>query len=273
MLHTSCEMKGRSMPLKVRKAPRDRGWAWNTAIAVVKPLLLATTKHEWIDGEKIPARDGTVVAMNHVSHIDPLTLAWLLYEHGRLVRYLAKDALFEVPVLKNVMWNTQMIPVARQGADAAKAFDAACDAVREGGCVGVYPEGTITKDPTGWPMRGKTGAARIALETGCAVTPIGQWGAQEILPAYSVRPHLIPRRTARYKVGDPVDLDDLRGKPMTSEVLHEATERIMDSITALVADLRGGEPPAARFDPRVAGVRAIGNPKKERARKRKGGDG
>ena len=63
-------------------------------------------------------------------------------------------------------------------------------------CIGVYPEGTITKDPDGWPMRGKTGAARIALATGCPVIPIGQWGAQEILPAYTLRPHVFPRRTA-----------------------------------------------------------------------------
>jgi 1-acyl-sn-glycerol-3-phosphate acyltransferase len=126
----------------------------------------------------------------------------------------------------------------------------------------VYPEGTITKDPTGWPMRGKTGAARIALETGCPVVPIGQWGAQEILPAYSFRYHAFPRRTARYKVGDPVDLSDLVGQPITNELLQEATERIMAAITALVAELRGEEPPTVRFDPRAAGVRQIGNPKK-----------
>ena len=64
------------------------------------------------------------------------------------------------------------------------AFDAAVEAVEDGECVGVYPEGTITRDPDGWPMRGKTGAARIALATGCPVIPIGQWGAQELLPAY-----------------------------------------------------------------------------------------
>ena len=42
----------------------------------------------------------------------------------------------------------------------------------------VYPEGTITRDPGLWPMTGKSGAARIALETGCPVIPVGQWGAQ-----------------------------------------------------------------------------------------------
>lgn len=248
--------------VKVRRLQERRGWAWTTAASIVKPLLITTTKHEWIDGEKIPAQGGCVVAMNHVSHIDPLTLAWLLYEHGRLVRYLTKDALFDTPVVKYIVKDTGMIPVSRLTADAAKAFEAAVEAVNEGKCVGVYPEGTITRDPGGWPMRGKTGAARIALATGCPVIPIGQWGAQDILPAYTVRPHLLPRRTARYKVGDPVDLSDLMGKALTNEVLHEATDRIMDAITALVADLREEVPPAERFDPKAAGVQQIGNPNK-----------
>lgn len=255
--------------LKVRKVEEKRGWAWATVIAIVKPLLMATTKHEWIDGEKIPASGGCVAAMNHISHIDPLTLGWLLYEHGRLVRYLAKDALFETPVVKHIVRDAKQIPVSRLTTDAAKAFAEACAAVRDGECVGVYPEGTITKDPGGWPMRGKTGAARIALETGCPVIPIGQWGAQEILPAYSLRYHAVPRRTARYKVGDPVDLSDLVGRPITNEVLRAATERIMVAITALVADLRDESPPPVRFDPRAAGIKQIGNPNRDRPDKDK----
>lgn len=109
-------------------------------------------------------------------------------------------------------------------------------------------------------MSGKTGAARIALETGCHVVPIGQWGAQELLAPYAVRPHPVPRKTIRMKVGDPVPLDDLAGAPVSAASLRLATTRIMDAITALVADLRDGEPPRERFDPRTAGVRRTGNP-------------
>lgn len=249
---------------KVRPLQHRRGWAWSTVVAIVKPTLLLATKHRWIDGEKVPATGGCVVAVNHISHIDPMTLGHFLYDHGRLVRYLTKEALFRVPVLRHIVEDAGQIPVARMSTGAANAFTAAVDAVRQGECIGVYPEGTITKDPDGWPMRGKTGAARIALATGCPVIPIGQWGAQEILPAYTVRPHVFPRRTAAYKVGDPVDLSDLQGKPQTAEVLHEATDRIMDAITALVADLRGEPAPAVRYDPKLAGGYEIGNPKKEK---------
>jgi 1-acyl-sn-glycerol-3-phosphate acyltransferase len=225
---------------------------------------LAFTKHRWIDGEKIPATGGCVVVVNHISHLDPMTLGWFLYEHGRLVRYLAKEALFHLPVLHHIVKDAGQIPVARMTEEAASAYDAAVAAVDAGECIGIYPEGTITKDPDGWPMRGKTGAARIALATGCPVIPIGQWGAQDILPAYTVRPHVLPRRTASYKVGDPVPLDDLRGKPLSAEVLREATDRIMAAITALVEDLRGEPAPAVRFDPRTAGGSEIGNPHKQR---------
>lgn len=249
---------------KVRQLQQKRGWAWTTAVAIAKPPLLALTKRNWIDGEKVPATGGCIIAMNHVSHLDPLTLGWFLYDHGRLVRYLTKEGLWHVPVLKHIVRDAGQIPVQRNTGGAVSAFDAAVAAVEDGECVGVYPEGTITRDPDGWPMRGKTGAARIALATGCPVVPIGQWGAQDLLPAYTARPHLFPRKTLSYKAGDPVELDDLREAPVTSEVLHEATDRIMAAITSLVEDLRDEQAPAVRFDPKASGVVEIGNPNKRR---------
>ncbi len=249
---------------KVRELRERRGWAWTVVVGIVKPTLLAVSKREWIDGEKVPASGGCVVAVNHISHLDPMTLGYFLYDHGRLVRYLTKEALFRTPVLKHIVRDAGQIPVKRMTAGAVSAFEAAVEAVRAGECVGVYPEGTITKDPDGWPMRGKTGAARIALTTGCPVIPIGQWGAQDILPAYSTTPHLFPRRTTSYKVGDPVDLSDLHDKPLDNEVLREATDRIMAAITSLVEDLRGGRAPAVRFDPKTSGINEIGNPHKKK---------
>lgn len=248
----------------VRRLQHKRGWAYSAAVAIVKPTLLTVSRREWIDGEKIPATGGCVIAVNHISKIDPLTLAHFVYNHGRLVRFLAKDGLWNVPVLKHVVSNARQIPVARMSAGAATAFEAAVEAIHDGECIGVYVEGSITRDPEGWPMRGKTGAARIALTTGCPVIPVGQWGAQELLPAYSLRPHLFPRRTTRYKAGDPVDLAEFEGKPLTSDLLHDATDKIMDAITGLVADLREEPAPAERFDPRASGVGEIGNYKRER---------
>jgi 1-acyl-sn-glycerol-3-phosphate acyltransferase len=252
---------------KPRQLREKRGWAFAVAVGIVKPLLLLFTKRRWIDGEKLPAEGGCVVVANHISHIDPLTFAHFVYDYGRLPRYLAKAGVFDVPVVGAIVRGAGQIPVYRMTTDASKAFRAAVGAVEKGECVVVYPEGTITRDPGLWPMTGKTGAARIALSTGAPVIPIAQWGANDILAPYAKKARLLPRKTISMKAGDPVDLDDLRDVPLTPAVLREASDRIMDSLTVLLADIRDETPPAVRFDPRTAGVREIGNPNVERSRR------
>lgn len=253
---------------KPRKLEQRRGWAFATAVAIVKPTLLAITKRRWIDSDKLPARGGCILVANHVSHLDPLTFAHFAYDNGRLPRFLAKAEVFEVPVVGTIVAKAGQIPVYRMTTDASRAFQAAVDAVERGECVVVYPEGTITRQPDLWPMTGKTGAARIALTTDVPVIPIAQWGANDILAPYAKKVRLFPRKTITMKVGDPVDLDDLRGRRPTPEVLREATNRIMDDLTLLLQDIRGEQAPAVRFDPRIAGVRQIGNPKADPGRRR-----
>lgn len=250
--------------MRVRKIVGRRGWSYRIAPALLKPVLFATTAPDWQDGDKIPAEDGVIVVTNHVTKIDPLTVAHVLYDHGRLPRYLAKDGLFEVRGLGGFLRDAGQIPVMRMTTGAVGAFDAAVAAVESGECVVVYPEGTITRDPDLWPMRGKSGAARIALATGAPVVPIGHWGEQEILKPYSRRPDLFPRKKVHVKVGDPVPLEDLREKATTAAVVTQATDRIMAALTDLVADLRGEQAPPERFDPRKAGVQEIGDPTKRK---------
>ncbi len=245
---------------KPRRMRERRGWAFVVAIAIVKPVVLAFTRHDWVDGMKIPATGGAVIVANHISYADPFTFAHLVYDHGRLPRYLAKAAVFDIPLLGRLIRATGQIPVQRLTADAAQAFGAAVEAVDSGRAVIVYPEGTLTRDPGLWPMVGKTGAARIALTAGVPVVPVAQWGAHEVLAPYASRPHLLPPRTVRAKVGDPVDLDDLRGQELTPELLHLATSRIMAAVTRLLEDLRNEPAPAERYDPRREQVPQIGNP-------------
>jgi 1-acyl-sn-glycerol-3-phosphate acyltransferase len=132
-------------------------------------------------------------------------------------------------------------------------------AVESGKCVGVYPEGTLTRDPDQWPMVGKTGAARIALATRCPVIPVAQWGPNEVLEPYGKRPHLLPRKTMRLTAGPPVDLSDLYDKPVTGALLREATDRIMAAITAELETIRGEKAPVERFDSRKHGLPDTGN--------------
>jgi 1-acyl-sn-glycerol-3-phosphate acyltransferase len=250
----------------VRDLQQPRGWAFNLAVPIVKPALLATTKRTWSGSENVPATGGCIVALNHVSHVDPLTAALFLYDHGRIPRYLAKSGLFKNKALGFFLRGAGQIPVERLSKNAIGAYDAAVAAVRAGECVVVYPEGTLTRDPDLWPMTGKSGAARIALETGCPVIPVGQWGAHELLPPYTKTLHLFPRKHIRMLAGPPVPLEDLVALPRSPQVINTATDRIMAAITALVGELRGEQPPAVRFDPRKAGVKLIGDPKKRERR-------
>jgi 1-acyl-sn-glycerol-3-phosphate acyltransferase len=237
---------------------------------VAEPLLVLFTKHRWKGGENIPAGGACILAANHISHLDPFTCAHFVYSWGRIPRFLAKAELFDLPVLGRVVRNARQIPVYRLTTDASLSFTAALDAVQQGECVVVYPEGTITRQPEMWPMTGKTGAARIALSSGVPVIPVAQWGAHRILPPYSTHPRLLPRKTIEMSAGGPVELDDLRSRPVTAEVLREASDRIMDAITRLLEETRGEHAPAQRYDPRTSGVPPIGNPhSRKRARNRR----
>jgi 1-acyl-sn-glycerol-3-phosphate acyltransferase len=239
---------------------QKRNWAWNLAVGVLKPPLLAAVSRTWIDGEKIPATGGCLVVFNHISHADPLMAAHFVYDHGRLPRYLAKSTLFKNPALGGFLRGVGQIPVERLTRNAIGAYDVAVAAVRSGECVVVYPEGTLTRDPDLWPMTGKSGAARIALATRCPVIPVGQWGSQDLLAPYALKPDLLPRKRVIMKAGDPVDLSDLFDRPQTPQVVTETTDRIMAALTTQVADIRGEPAPLERFDPRAAGVKPIGNP-------------
>jgi 1-acyl-sn-glycerol-3-phosphate acyltransferase len=242
--------------------PRQKlGFWYRFVVRLLRPILMLVTRRDWRGGEQLPpVGTGVVVSPNHVSYVDPLTFAHFLWDNGRAPRFLAKEGVFRVPVMGRIIAACGQISVSRESRDAAQAFGAAVQAIEAGECVAVYPEGTITRDPDLWPMVGKTGAARVALQTGCDVIPIAQWGAQDLLAPYSKRPRLFPRKTIHVSAGPPVDLDDLRGRPTTPELLHEATDRIMDAITAQLSKLRGELPPETRFDPKQAGVPPTGNP-------------
>ena len=245
--------------MTVRRLRQKRGWAWAVGVPIVKPVLLATTRPHWIDGEKIPAEGGFLLVINHISEVDPIIVAHIVWDHGRIPRYLAKAGLFKNKLLGFFLRSAGQIPVFRASKGAVGAYDAAVAAVRDGKCVVVYPEGTITRDPDLWPMVGKSGAARIALATNAPVIPIGQWGAQEVLAPYAKKPDLFPRKLITMKVGDPVDLADLSGDTSPPAV-NKATDRIMAALTALVEEVRGETAPVERFNPRTAGVSEFGNP-------------
>jgi 1-acyl-sn-glycerol-3-phosphate acyltransferase len=240
--------------------PRQLSAAYRVAEIIARPPLTVLTRREWRGAEHLPTDRGFVACSNHVSHLDPFTLAHFLLDHGCPPRFLAKASVFRLPVVGRIVSGAGQIPVYRETSDAGRAYSAAVAAVDRGECVAVYPEATLTRDPDLWPMVGKTGAARIALSTGCPVIPIAQWGAQEILPPYAKRPHLLPRHTVKVLAGPPVDLSAFADGP-ASDVgrLRAATDAVLDAITGLLTELRTGTPPAQRWDPRRHGQSRTGN--------------
>jgi 1-acyl-sn-glycerol-3-phosphate acyltransferase len=226
------------------------GQTISTVARIVNAIMRPLTKRDWRYQDKVPQTGGVIFVANHISNADPLAVGQFLAFSGRWPRFLAKASVFEIPVVGRIIAACGQIPVQRESAHSKDALTAAARAIEEGRALVIYPEGTITRDPELWPMRGKTGAARLAFTTGSPVVPIGQWGAQELMPGREPRfPSLLPRKTLRVAAGDPVSLNDLLQKPVTAATLDEATTRIMDAIAALVAELREATPPAQRYDP------------------------
>lgn len=224
------------------------GVSYRTAELLMWPWMMALTRRDWHGQEHLGRHgEGLVVAPNHISWFDPLVIAHYLHDAGRPPRFMGKQSIFDVPVVGRLIEGAGQIPVTRD-VDPTRALAAAIGAVRRGECLVMYPEGTITRDPGIWPMKGRTGAIRVALETGAPLVPIAQWGAHEVMAPYAKQLKLVPPKKMRVVAGPPLDIDDLRGREQTKELLEEGTERLMDAITTLLESLRGEKAPPERLD-------------------------
>ncbi|MFC8694215.1 lysophospholipid acyltransferase family protein [Streptomyces parvus] len=212
-----------------------------------KPPLALLIKRDWRGMEHIPDKGGFITAVNRNSRVDPFAYAHFQYSTGRVPRFTTKSAL-KRGFVGAVMRGTGQIPVYRETTDSLSAFRAAIDAVERGECVTFYPEGNLTRDPNGWPMTGKTGVARVALQTRCPVIPVAQWGCNELLPPHTRKFSLLPRKTHHVYAGPPVDLSRFYNKKMTPELLREATAVIMAAITRHLEEIRGEKAPEAPYD-------------------------
>lgn len=229
---------------------------------ILRPTIRALMKHDWQGQDNILPSGGMIIAVNHLSYADVLAVSLFCDQAGRYPTFLAKSSLFKIPVLGYILVKLGQLPVYRGQADAALVLRDAEVGVKNGSCVLFYPEGTVTRDPALWPMVAKTGVARLALATGAPVIPVAHWGAQDVLPYGTVRPHVLPRRTVRVLAGPPVDLSEFAGKPLDNQTLRAATDKIMADIAALLGKLRGEDPPPEPYHPAVAR-------RKERAELRK----
>jgi len=224
------------------------GWRLFTKI-IIPPLVRVAMKRDGSGQENFPRSGGMIIAPNHLSYADWPAVAMFCYRAGHYPVFLIKSGVFDVKYIGSFLRKVGQLPVYRGRADAALVLRDAERGVERGECVIVYPEGTASRDPGQWPMKGRTGVARLALATGAPVIPVAHWGAQDILPYGDKKPRLFPRKRVRIVAGPPVDLSAFEGQPLTRDVLRAATDAVTADITKLLAGLRGEQPPAIPYDP------------------------
>ena len=193
----------------------------------------------WDGVENLPEDGAFIVAPNHMSNFDPVSMGYFLADNGYQVRYLAKDSLFRTPVVGKFFRWWGMIPVVRESVQATDALIHAREALDEGGVVGIYFEGTLTRDPAFWPMKGKTGLARLALDTRVPVVPIVQWGAQDVMDRYVGLSWPWPRKKLLIQVLPPIDYSDIEGDSTNREGVRELTARLQAALENGSQALRG----------------------------------
>jgi 1-acyl-sn-glycerol-3-phosphate acyltransferase len=202
------------------------------ARAVLGPLVRLIYQ-PWITGaENIPAKGAAILASNHLAVFDSVFVPVLI---PRRVFYIAKSDYFTGRGLKGrltagFMKGIGMIPVDRSGGRAAaSALEQGEKVLKKGHLFGIYPEGT--RSPDGRLYRGKTGVARLALQTEAPVIPIAMIGSNLAQPAGK----RLPKKRVRVGivVGEPIDLTRYQGLSSDRFVLREITDQIMFEIMKL----------------------------------------
>jgi 1-acyl-sn-glycerol-3-phosphate acyltransferase len=196
----------------------------------------------YLGGENVPESGGAVMAINHTSYIDWLPAALAMHRRHRRMRFMIKAEMQQVKVVNFLITHSGTIPVDRgAGADA---YTVAVQRLREGELVGVYPEATISRS---FELKEfKTGAARMAKETGVPIIPVIVWGAQRVW----TKDH--PRHLGRNKVPITVSV----GAPMrATQDIADTSAALRRSMTALLSQVQQGyaHPAGAYWVPRRLG--------------------
>ncbi|HUL98198.1 MAG TPA: 1-acyl-sn-glycerol-3-phosphate acyltransferase [Mycobacterium sp.] len=195
--------------------------------------------------EHLPATGGAVIAINHTSYFD-FTFAGLpAYKQGlgRKVRFMAKQEVFDHKVTGPIMRSLRHIPVDRES--GAESFEKACQALKDGELVGVYPEATISRSFEIKEL--KSGAARMAQAAGVPIVPHIVWGAQRIWTKGHPRKMWRPRVPISVAVGEPIP--PTLPAPELTRLLHSRMQHLLEH----VQDAYGPHPPGEFWVPHRLG--------------------
>ncbi len=190
---------------------------------IVRPLLYLFYQERIYGAENVPLTGKLIVVSNHASDFDPLIVGSCM---GRPVAFMAKEELFDIPVIGKAILAFGAYPVKRGAGDRA-AIRAAIASIEEGWATGIFLQGTRTLD--GRVTEPKLGAAMIAAKTQAPFLPISIWGTETILPKGAKFPKLFQPVTVR--------IGELLPPPEASDraTLEAFTQKCADAINALHA--------------------------------------
>jgi 1-acyl-sn-glycerol-3-phosphate acyltransferase len=197
-------------------------------------------RQDWLGGPLL-------LAVNHIGDFDTFTVAVALRRAGVTPRFMVTGGIMAAPVVGPLLERAGGIRVERGTDLAAHALRVTEVALRSGGHVVAYPEGRVGLSPDGWPERGRTGLARMALAADVPVIPVSQWGAHEVLQYANDWGKLRTALRALWRqpalkvhIGPPVFFEDLR--PERVGDANRARARIAAALTRGLEPLRAGEP-------------------------------
>ncbi len=199
--------------------------------AIVSMIKIMGWRVIVIGDENIPTAGPAVIATNHIGYMDFIFAGYAARRRKRLVRFLAKQEIWEKGLVGWFMRKMRHVPVDRFGR-AHESFDTAIAALKSGEIIGMFPEATIS--PSFVPRPGKSGTVRMAQASGASLIPAAVWGTHRIMTKW--RPRNLKRKIAIIvNVGAPITL---RG----DEDPEAATARLMARINELLIEAQDRYP-------------------------------
>ncbi|MBM3717735.1 MAG: 1-acyl-sn-glycerol-3-phosphate acyltransferase [Actinobacteria bacterium] len=215
------------VPRQPRTSTVGAGKAQDRARRVLAPLAHRLWRFRVEGFDNIPAGGPAILCPNHVSFLDS---AFTMLLAGRNVSFVGKAEYLDNWKTRRLFPLLGMIPIDRSGGSKSEgALLAAETVLRRGELFGIFPEGTRSRD--GMLYKGHTGAARLALKTGCPLLPVGIIGTREIQPPDKVMPKLF--REVIFRVGRPIDVARYADREDDHMVLREITDELMFEIRGL----------------------------------------
>jgi 1-acyl-sn-glycerol-3-phosphate acyltransferase len=192
------------------------------------PLLMLLFRPKVTGLRNVPTNGAVIIASNHLSFSDSIFMPLVV---PRNVTFLAKSEYFTSPGLAGFIKKLTFIalgqvPIDRSGGKRSEAaLLTGLRLLKEGHCIGIYPEGT--RSPDGRLYKGRTGIARLAIESGAPIIPVAMFNTAEIQPTGQVVPKV---RRVEMVFGEPIYLD---GDSTDQVLLRTLTNQLMEKIAQL----------------------------------------